>query len=116
MVLSALKSFLKLAFFTAVVLLLGQIVIGNNTVGARFHRWVSEGWRWGSSHVRQTKVFAGFTAPDIVNHWFHNIYPPHGGTKFAGKEESQSDQIKERSSDPDGITASDRESLLRLLH
>src|SRR5262245_20581816 len=104
MLMSVLKTFLKVTFFTAVVLLLGQIAVGNSTVGARFQRVVSDGWKWGSSRVRQTKVFAGFTAPDIVNHWFHNIYPPKGGPKPTGKEDAQ-EQTNERSADPDGITA-----------
>jgi hypothetical protein len=114
MLLSTFKSGLKFALFAAVVLWLGQVVIGGDTVGAHFQRLTKSGWHVGKTRVEQTKLFAGLTGPDLLHHWFHNIYPPSGKVESGAKSNKKVTE-KIRGEDPDEITASDRESLLRLL-
>lgn len=82
-----LLSFLKYLIFGSLVLLLGQIQVGHETLATRFHDEVKKIWKWGEQELRQRKIFASLS-------------------QEAGREKKAMEEE---------ISSVDRESLLRLL-
>lgn len=104
---------LKWLVFAAVMLLIGQISVGNAKIGERFYAMVRQGVSWSGKELRETKVFASVSNSSILNRWFNNVYPPPGAPKPA--EASAPLESVGDIAEVDSFTATDRESILRLL-
>ena len=90
------KSILKALVFSAVVLLVGQISVGDDTLAGHFHRQVKKAIEWGGRQVSRYPLVARLAPAE----------------RPIAREE---DEEGELANDADVVTASDRESLLRLL-
>ena len=112
MLLSTLKCFL----FCAAVLLLGQIRVGERSVGEHFHGVVKAAAAWGEGEIKESPLYARLAGSSIFSRWLNNVYPPKGGeTPAAAVEEKAPDPVADSVPEPDTFNTSDRESILRLL-
>lgn len=99
------KSILKIMLFVALVLSLGQLQLGQHTVGAHFLTQVENGSRWAGRQIVSTKWFAGLQLPDFLLKWLE----PKADSA-PSKRRTQNEAVPEES-----ISKADREAMLRLL-
>ena len=96
-------SLIKFIFFASIILLIGQVAIQNETIAERFSRQFRVVWSWGGNELARTNAFRAMPS---LSKWI-----PTGKTN--GKREHLPAARKE--TEPEKITASDRESILHLL-
>lgn len=100
---------LKFVVFASVILLIGQIRVGNRTLGEKFHDEVKSAAVKGGNQLVESKFFASLADTSYLKRWIRNVYPPRPTkTPEDPKAELKAD-------DSENFSASDRESLLRLL-
>lgn len=100
---------LKWTLLTAVILLVGQIRIGGQTVGERFHGGVKDTCAKAGTELKQTKMYASLVESSWLSRWLNNVYPP---------PQPASEQVggSAKEGETDAFTPSDRESILQLLN
>lgn len=129
-------SIFKLIIFAALVLLLGQIPVGNNSIAGHLQASVLKSINWTGNELKQTKLFATISQAPKAKSWLHAAPPAEKSSekKTAAKPkvsvehaspvkivepEMIAEPEKTPSSDKvtqsEKITQSDRESLRRLL-
>lgn len=110
---------LKWLAFAVLVLLLGQVPVGSTKIGEKFFHIVKETIFWGGDEVRESRVYASITGSSVFKRWLTNVYPPNVPPKSAESlpavEPSASDESEPENDSDDTFTATDRESILRLL-
>lgn len=101
-----LKNIVKILGFAAVILLAGQIPVGSATIASRFQRGVGDAIAWGGRGIAKNRLVAGLSRSV-------------GKSVKPKPQRSGDDDDKDAdgtvSDDVDGVSPSDRESLLRLL-
>ena len=106
------SSILKALLLSVVVLLLGQIRVGENTIGGHFHDEVKNVCVKGGDRIMQTKFMAGLANTSILSQWVRNVYPPKSP---APEPEENKSPDQPTPLEADSFSTSDRESILRLL-
>ncbi len=94
------KSLLKTLLLSAVVLLLGQIPVGQDTVAGWFYKKVAGVCQWGGESVRSGFRLARNSLPSL---------------KSTPEKETRRNEYESNNDDEEGLTHSDRESLMRAL-
>jgi hypothetical protein len=102
-------------FFTAVVLLLGQIPLGNRTVGEHFQREVQAGLRWSGDQIRQSHWYGSLSSLPWVGGWFQSSAPAVISVAKAPPPVEVKKRTHWNRNEEEKISSEDRESLLQLL-
>lgn len=93
------KSILKTLVLSAIVLLIGQINIGSDTVAGHFERQVKKALKWSGRGLTENALVARLS-PTLTRQ----------------VRDDDDDKDSEAGDDTaDGVTAADRDSLIRLL-
>lgn len=105
-----LKSILKWILFACLMLWVGQVRVGEKTIGAHFEGQVTKLWNQGRAQVFGTKILADLSnsVPRLKE------LAPKGAPSKDRSTEKKRNKKESRPSNED-VSASDRESLLRLL-
>lgn len=110
-------SLIKYSIFGALMLLVGQIPIGSDTLGGKFSHAVGDAGRWSAQRVSGTKMLAGVGDLSLVERWWKSATPGARDRKPAAARvpQSESRATIESDKDADGVSQADREALIRLL-
>lgn len=111
-------SALKLLSLTAIILLAGQIRVGNERVAEHFHGAVTRVLTKASADLKQTKAYTSFANSSLFHNWVNNVYPPVTAAAQQGSLQPAVEAVLDSAtadSEEDTFTTSDRESILRLL-
>ncbi len=95
--------------FIFVVLFIGQIKLGPDTVGGHFLTVVKRGFGWGTEQFLKTKLAGTLVGNNVVDKWLNNVQPK------PAEATSKVEPPKKESAEGTQITSSDRESILRML-
>ena len=102
------KSGFKIALFVFVVLAVGQISAGKNTVGGHFVAGVKTGCVWSGEKLLETKWFSGITLPPFITEWFSQPVSRKDVPK-------KTNEKRQGSFLGDEVSKTDREAMLKLL-
>jgi hypothetical protein len=111
------KTICKYLFFTAVVLLFGQIPVGGRTIGEHFQQQVKQGLVWSGEQIRTSHWYGSLGSVPYIGSWFQSSAPAVfslADAKVSAPVETKKSVPAKRTED-EKITLQDRESLLQLL-
>lgn len=120
------KKILKWVGITALILLLGQITVGKNTLAGHFAQLTQNTLQWGAAEFRKTSLYTAMSRWPMVGKWLESESPKVNVPKVAMKLVPLPEEHKGRVvapvpaaiskiSERERISQSDRESLMRLL-
>ncbi len=108
------RPIIKYFSLTAVILLMGQVPIGRNTVGSCFLAGVKAGCTAGVDAVKASHWYASISDLPVLSSWLKGPTPPDGERERprSSRPRHTSNEMQE---DGEKITSADRDSLIRLL-
>lgn len=107
-----LRTILKTAFFVLVVLLLGQITVGNETVGQKVESQTLNATRWAGTTLSRSAWFASVAWPQ----WLVELFAQEKPGKVPTRGKSSKSSPTRSEPDEEGISGKDRSLIEQLLN
>ncbi len=101
-----LRAVIKFFLFASLVLLAGQVRLAGRPIGEHFQRLVFRLAVWSGSEIRRSRAYA--TVCDWTGGWLNNTRP---GQRSSDASDNDAPAYEES----EHISASDRDSIMRLL-
>jgi len=101
-----LKTVLSWALFASLILILGQIRVGRQTIAEQVHSRALYAWDWGKDQIGHSDTLAGLNPSKHIDWLF---------SKFSSIFNSVPDNLIHRDSTPHPFEEMDEEALLRYL-
>ena len=108
---------IKFVFFASAILLVGQVSVGkSDTVGSLLEVQVKKVWQWGSNELNRSRWFSGWVTTASLGDWWRGRKPRASVVENPTKQHRvTSNESSDSTVGEEEYTASDRESILRLL-